>query len=326
MRCLISQQKDPYFNLAAEEYFLKNTEEELFMLYVNNPSIIAGKHQNLLGEINLVYARENNFILARRLSGGGTVYQDHGNLNFSFISNCPSLEKISYRRFTYPIVCALKSIGIDAEYSGRNDLLLENKKISGNAMHIYKKRVLCHGTLLFSTELKNLSSALKNNPDKYIDKSIKSIPSKVVNISEYLSKTMTMNTFISTVFEETCKYLNSPTLYTLSESDKFTIDKLTREKYSTWDWVLGYSPKYVFRNEIHLNGQSVKFEILVEKGIIKSYNFEEKYQINKYNVHIFNQLINAKHDYQSLLNLFNSAIDNNDLPDFSIKDFCNHLF
>ena len=326
MRCMISQHNDPYFNLAAEEYFLKSTEEDLFILYINNPSIIVGKHQNLLGEINLVYARENNFILARRLSGGGTVYQDQGNLNFSFISNYTSPKEISYRRFSYPIVCALKSIGINAEYSDRNDLLLENKKISGNAMHIYKNRVLCHGTLLFRTELKNLATALKNNTDRYIDKSIKSIPSKVVNIAEYLPTTMNMNTFIHIIFEETCKYLNSPASYTISESDKLQIDLLKREKYSTWDWIMGYSPKYVFRNEIRLYGQSVKFEILVEKGIIKSYNFEERHQINKYNIHVFNQLINIKHDYQSLLDLFNNASDKTALSDFSTKDFCNHLF
>ena len=159
MRCFISQNNDPFFNLAAEEYFLKSTEEEFFVLYINKPSIIAGKHQNILGEIDAQWAREHNIILARRLSGGGTVYEDDGNLNFSFICNCPNLEEISYKRFTYPIILALSSLGIIAEYSGRNDLLLVNRKISGNAMHIYKKRVICHGTLLFNTELKNLSAA-----------------------------------------------------------------------------------------------------------------------------------------------------------------------
>ena len=210
MLCLISQQNDPYFNLAAEEHFLKSTDDELFILYINNPAIVAGKHQNLSGEINAAWAREHKITLARRISGGGTVYQDQGNLNFSFISNCPNLEEISYKRFTNPIMLALKSLGINAEYSGRNDLLIGAGKISGNAMHIYKKRVLCHGTLLFNSELNNLSSALKNKPESYIDKSIKSIPSRVVNISQYLLTTMTMNEFTNIMFEETCKHLNSP--------------------------------------------------------------------------------------------------------------------
>jgi lipoate---protein ligase len=235
MLCMMSQQNDTYFNLATEEYFLKSADDELFLLYINDPSIVAGKHQNLLGEINMKWARENKITLARRLSGGGTVYQDHGNLNFSFISNCPNLEKINYKRFTYPIVLALKSLGINAEYSGRNDLLIDDRKISGNAMHIYKKRVICHGTLLFNSELKNLSSALKNNPDKYIDKSIKSISSKVVNISEYLPQPMSMNEFANTIFEETCKHLDSPSPYSFNESDKYEIDRLSKEKYSTWD-------------------------------------------------------------------------------------------
>lgn len=326
MLCLISQRNDPYFNLAAEEYLLKNIEEELFMLYINRPSIVAGKHQNLLGEINSAWARKNNITLARRLSGGGTVYQDHGNLNFSFISNCPNLEEISYKRFTRPILLALKSLGLDVEYSGRNDLLLQSRKISGNAMHIFKKRVLCHGTLLFNAELKNLSSALNNKPVRYIDKSIKSISSKVVNISEYLPKTMTMNEFTTNIFEETCKNINSPTLYSLNVSDIDEISKLANEKYSSWDWIYGYSPKYVFRNELFLNSQSVKIELFVEKGIIKSYNMEEKDKLNGDITSLFNQLINAKHGFHPLMEKLSENTLMNSIPGFSAEDFCNQLF
>lgn len=322
----MSQQNDTYFNLASEEHLLKSSDDEMFILYVNNPSIVAGKHQNLLGEINTRWARENNITLARRLSGGGTVYQDHGNLNFSFISNCQNLEKINYKRFTYPIVLALKSLGINAEYSGRNDLLLDGMKISGNAMHIYKKRVLCHGTLLFNAELKNLSSALKNNPDRYIDKSIKSIPSKVVNISEYLPQPMTMNEFTNTIFEETCKHVNSPVSYSLNDSDKIEIARLAKEKYSSWNWVFGYSPKYLFRNEISLNGHLVKFELFVEKGLIKSYNLEAKHQVNADITFIFNQLLDSRHDYSALYDFFKGEYSNSELSNISVEEFCNHLF
>jgi lipoate-protein ligase A len=326
MLCLISRHNDPYINLAAEEYFLKNTDEELFMLYINNPSIVAGKHQNLLGEINSSWARKQKIILARRLTGGGTVYQDHGNLNFSFISDCPNLENISYKRFTLPIVLALKHLGIEAEYSGHNDLLLESRKISGNAMHIYKNRVLSHGTLLFNAELNNLSSALKNNPDRYIDKSIKSIPSKVVNISEFLNSPLTMTEFVENVFDETCKHLNSPLNYTLSISDLNEIECLSREKYATWSWIFGYSPKYVFTNEIALCGQSVKFRISVEKGLIKSYSLEEDNNPNKQVGLIFDSLINIKHDYQAILELFLKESLSNLISGISVENFCDQFF
>jgi len=326
MLCLISQQNDPYFNLAAEEYFLKSTDEELFMLYINNPSIVSGKHQNLLCEINASWAREHNIILARRISGGGTVYQDQGNLNFSFISNCPNLEEISYKRFTYPILLALRSLGITTEYSGRNDLLLDDRKISGNAMHIFKKRVLCHGTLLFNAGLNDLSSALKNNSERYMDKSIKSISSKVVNISDYLRKTMTMNEFTNIIFEETCKYFNSHAPYKLNESDIGEIDQLSKEKYSTWEWIFGYSPKYAFRNEIFLNDHSVKLELNIEKGVIKDYKLGDKDRGNGDITLIFNQLLNTKHDFQSLINRFSNEVMINSIPGFSAEDFCNQLF
>ena len=326
MLCFISQQNDPYLNLAAEEYFLKSTDEEVFMLYINNPSIVAGKHQNILSEINAAWAREHNIILARRLSGGGTVYHDQGNLNFSFITNCPNLEEISYKRFTYPIVQALKSLGVNVEYSGKNDLLLNERKISGNAMHVFKKRVLCHGTLLFNTELKNLSIALKNSPEKYIDKAIKSVPSKVVNISDCLPKAMSMNDFTSIIFKETCKNLKSPTPYKLDESDKSEIERLSKEKFSTWDWIFGYSPKYIFRNKLTLFDQAVEFEINVEKGIIRNYNLGGNDKINGDITFIFNHLLNEKHDVSTLLSLFKKEVRMYNSRGFSAIDFCNQLF
>jgi len=326
MLCMISEQNNPYFNLAIEEYFLKNSNDEMFILYVNNPSIIVGKHQNLLSEINTSWAREHNIILARRISGGGTVYQDNGNLNFSFITNCQNLETISYKRITMPIVMTLKTLGINAEFSGRNDLLIDNRKISGNAMHIYKSRVLSHGTLLFNTDLNNLSSSLKNRMDRYIDKSIKSIPSPVANISEYLPKAMTMNQFIDIIHYETCKYLPSPSQFKLNESDKFEIDKLSLEKYSTWNWIFGYSPNYVFKNEIMLDGQSTKFQIKVESGVIKNCSLEDPDQTNEVNSFISKSLVDSRHEYQTLFELFSKYNSINLISGISVEEFCSQLF
>lgn len=326
MLCLVSQSTDPYFNLAAEEYFLKYTNEELFMLYVNQPSIVVGKHQNLLSEINLSWARENKVHLARRITGGGTVYHDPGNLNFSFVTVCPNLENISYKRFTLPIVLTINALGIDAKYSGRNDLLVGDRKISGNAMHIYKNRVLTHGTLLYKSDLHDLSSALRNHPERYIDKSIKSITSPVVNISEYFVPPLSMEEFVQSVFDETCKHLDSPIYYTLSSSDIDKIERLSQEKFTAWDWIYGYSPKYVFKNEIVLSGQSVNFQLSVEKGLIKNYSLNGDKKPVKQIMMIFDSLINAKHDYQTLLNLFYSYNPTNLISGLSVKDFCDQFF
>ncbi len=326
MNCFISQSNNPYFNLASEEYFLKNKNEEYFLLYINEPSVVAGKHQNILAEINQSWVRKNNILPARRISGGGTVYHDQGNLNFSFISDCPDLENVSYKRLTLPIILALNSIGVTAEFSGHNDIILENRKISGNAMHIYKNRVLSHGTLLYESDLNHLSNALKNHKERYIDKSIKSIPSRVVNISEFLNPPMSMNDFTDALFAETFKHLGSTRIYSLSNSDINEIEKLAREKFSTWDWIYGYSPKYIFQNEIELYGQSVKFQLNVEKGWVKSYSLEKDINADKNIVRLFDSLVNVKHDYQSFLEIFSKHSLTNLNSDFSINGFCDQFF
>ena len=142
MRFIYSVSNNPYFNLATEEYFLKNSKEEMFFLYINEPCIVVGKHQNILSEINLQFVNENNIKLSRRISGGGTVYQDLNNLNFSYLHNCANIEKINYKKFTYPILESLRDMGLNVEFADRNDLIIDTKKISGNAMHIFKTRVL----------------------------------------------------------------------------------------------------------------------------------------------------------------------------------------
>ena len=156
MICIADHRTDPYFNLAAEEYLLKSKNEDYFMLWRNEPSIVVGKHQNALAEIDLLYAREKGFKVARRISGGGTVFHDLGNLNFSFISNGEEGKLINYRKYATPIVEVLGMLGIEATFSKRDDILIEGMKISGNASHVYKQRVLHHGTLLFSSDLSDL--------------------------------------------------------------------------------------------------------------------------------------------------------------------------
>ena len=174
MLCIINTNTKPYFNLAAEDYVLRNFKDDCFMLWRNKPSIIIGKHQNTLAEINLEYVKDNNIDVVRRLSGGGAVFHDLGNLNFTFIKNAKDEGSlVDFKKYIQPILEVLQSLGVNAKFEGRNDIMIDGKKISGNAEHVFKRRVLHHGTLLFLSQIADLSKALKVNPLKYQDNGVK---------------------------------------------------------------------------------------------------------------------------------------------------------
>lgn len=326
MRSILSTSSNPYFNLAMEDYFLRNSSEEHFFIYINEPCIVVGKHQNLLSEINLQYVLNNNIKLARRISGGGTVYHDRNNLNFSFIHNCPNPDKINFAKFTFPVLEALKEMDLDVEFSDRHDLLIANKKISGNAMHIFKSRVLSHGTLLFNSDLNQLSAALRNNPQKYIDKSIKSVRSKVTNIADYLSHPLSITIFTQNIFDNIINKHVDSSVKPLNNKEVAAIKQISKEKYATWDWIFGYSPKYLFRNSFQISDLTVKFELNVEKGIIRNVNTNIDPAANSVFRQAFEALVNVKHDFQ----VINELLEANSLikldPTFNISDFCHLLF
>src|SRR5690625_1036435 len=188
---------DPYINLAIEEYVLKNFGEKYtyLLFYVNEPSIIVGKNQNSVEEINTDYVDENNIKVVRRLSGGGAVYHDLGNLNFSFITKDDGDSFHNFAKFTEPVVQALNKIGVPAELVGRNDLQIEGRKFSGNAQFSTKGRMFSHGTLMLDSEIEHIVSALNVKKEKIESKGIKSIRSRVANISEYLDTPLSMEEF-----------------------------------------------------------------------------------------------------------------------------------
>ena len=172
MLILDSPSTDPHFNLAAEEYLLKETDRDYAFFYINGPSIIIGKHQNAWAEINLPWTRKNNIPVVRRISGGGTVWHDEGNLNFSFVLTGEEGKLVNFREYAAPVLDFLVKLGIPAEFGKRNEIMVEGLKISGNAEHVFRKRVLHHGTLLFSSDLSQLKDALDTDPEEYQDKSI----------------------------------------------------------------------------------------------------------------------------------------------------------
>lgn len=299
-----------YFNLAMEEYFLKNTNEDIFMLWRNESAIIVGKNQNTLSEINYEYVKQNKIKVVRRQSGGGAVFHDLGNINFTFIS-CNDNSFSDFKRFTMPIIDALKNLNIQSEFSGRNDLLIDNQKFSGNAQYNYKNKVMHHGTLLFSSEINDLSSALKVKPSKFIGKSVKSVKSRVTNIANHLEQDMTvlefknyLMNFINSKYENNC-------LYELSEEDINEINKLVEDKYNTWQWNFGHSPKYALNNEIKYPGGNIEFSLNVEKGLIKEIKFFGDFFGKKDVSYIEELLKNTNHNEASIRSILNN-IDIND--------------
>jgi len=271
MFCINNQNTNPYFNLASEEYLLKNYEEDVFMLWRNEPSIIIGKHQNALAEINIEYVKENHIKVVRRITGGGAVFHDLGNLNFTFISNSPNSKPVmNFKKYTQPIVDVLVNLGVDARFEGRNDIVIDGKKISGNAECVYKNRFLHHGTVLYSAHLPNLSSALKVDPVKFQDKAVKSTCSRVANVSEYLKKTIDIIQFRDLIFTHISQMYPESKIYEFKPEDITYITNLQNSKYETWEWNFGNSPEYNFRKIVKTSGGFVEFDLMVEKGIITS--------------------------------------------------------
>ncbi|MDI3310433.1 MAG: lipoate--protein ligase [Thermoanaerobacterium sp.] len=260
---------DPYFNLAAEEYLLKQFSDECFMLWRNRPSIIIGKNQNALAEINLDYVKEHNIPVVRRLSGGGAVFHDLGNVNFTFIVNDDLNGFSDFRRFTQPIIDVLRKLSINAEFSGRNDITIDGKKISGNAQYYYKNRILHHGTLLVSSNMADLSAALKVRPIKFEDKGVKSVSKRVTNINEHLEKPIDIEEFINLIMDDIRLTTGGSGLYEFTDEDIRNIEKLKSEKYETWEWNFGMSPDYNLKNEKKFSGGTVEVDLNVSDGIIK---------------------------------------------------------
>jgi len=257
--------------LAIEEYCLKHLdpEETYLLFYINQPSIIIGKNQNTIEEINTKYVDENGIIVVRRLSGGGAVYHDLGNLNFSFITKDDGNSFHNFKKFTEPVVAALKKLGVDAELSGRNDLMANGRKISGNAQFSTKGRMFSHGTLLFDSEIEHVVSALKVKKDKIESKGIKSIRSRVANISEFLDQKMTTVEFRSMLLRYIFDTEGEIPEYKLTEKDWEIINQISKERYQNWDWNYGKSPKFNLQHSKRFQAGSVDIRLEVQKGVIR---------------------------------------------------------
>jgi len=319
---------DPTLNLAMEEYALKNLDPEntYFLFYINEPSIIIGKNQNTAEEINASYVNDNNIHVVRRLSGGGAVYHDLGNLNFSFITKDDGNSFHNFRKFTEPVIEALKELGVNAELSGRNDILAEGRKISGNAQFSTKGRMFSHGTLLFNSNIDEVVNALNVKLEKIQSKGIKSVRSRVANIKEFLKEDLTIQQFKDLLLESIFKELGSIERYEWTEDDIKNIKELAENRYRSWDWNYGKSPKCNIQQSKRFAVGQIDIRLEVNKGVIEFVKIYGDFFGVGDVADIEQILIGTKFDKQEIENKLSEVDLKHYFGNVSIEEFMSLLF
>lgn len=278
MRYLASSSLDIRQNLAIETYLMEHADlaEPILYFYINSPCIIVGRYQNVLAEINQQYVQDHQIILTRRTSGGGAVYDDLGNVSFSFITRDDGDAVGNFKRFTDPVIKALHRMGATgAAMTGRNDLTIDGKKFSGNAMHAEQGRMFSHGTLMYDVDQTQIERALRVPADKLASKGIKSVRSRVTNLKPYFDaayQNLTIEDFRDTLAKEILEVddLSAAKHYELSSTDRAGIQALADQYFNNWDWIYGKDPAYSLTRRQHFAGGTVEFDLDVAQGQIQA--------------------------------------------------------
>ena len=271
MRYLESPSRDPYFNLALEEYVFERMDKSksYFMLWQNDNTIVVGKYQNTAEEINQAFVDAHHIRVARRLSGGGAVYHDKGNLNFTFVVDQGSNPAFNFKIFVQPVVEALARFGVHAEFTGRNDLTIDGMKFSGNAQYARHGRLLHHGCIMLDSNLTSVADALRVKEAKFASKAVKSVRSRVTTINAHAPSPISMADFKGAL--RACAMASGELEpYALTEADVLAVQKLRDEKYATWAWNYGFSPPYDMVRERKFPAGLVTAHLSAEGGKIKA--------------------------------------------------------
>lgn len=272
MKYIVNKSNNPAYNIALEAYAFREllSEDEIFILWINEPAIIIGKHQNTIQEINKEYIDAHGIHVARRLSGGGAVYHDLNNLNYTIISNKSEEGAFDFKTFSQPVIETLADLGVKAEFTGRNDLEIKGKKFCGNAQAYYKGRMMHHGCLLFDVDMTVLGDALKVSKDKIESKGIKSVRARVTNILDELPEKITVNEFSDKILAKMKETYPDMTEYILSEDELAKIQKSADEQFGNWDWVYGKAPEYTIERNVRYPAGKINTFANVEKSVIKN--------------------------------------------------------
>ncbi len=317
---------DPWFNLAAEEYLLRQTNMDIFMLWENAPCLVIGKHQNPVMEINASCLIDEKIPVIRRISGGGTVFHGQGNLNFTFITTSHDNEdKINFQRFTKPILDYLNSKDVPAEMTGKSNLTVDGLKFSGNAAHVFKNRSIHHGTLLYEADLKAVNRCLRKVDTSIQTKAVQSTRAQITNLKPYFTDYMTFDAFRNELKEFICKDFSINEKVALEESQKIEIQNLASNKYKTLDWNFGYSPSYQLNRNFEINGHETKISISVNKGLISTVTIENLN--NNSFLHEFQEkLVGIPHNPEAVQKLINEILSKSTLELTQSKSILYQLF
>ncbi|MET3557938.1 lipoate-protein ligase A [Streptococcus rupicaprae] len=272
MKYIVNNSNDPAYNIALESYAFRElvNEDEIFILWINEPAIIIGKHQNAISEINKEYTDKHGIHVVRRLSGGGAVYHDLNNLNYTIISNKADEGAFDFKTFSKPVIDTLANLGVEANFTGRNDIEIDGKKICGNAQAYYKGRMMHHGCLLFDVDMTVLGDALKVSKDKIESKGVKSVRARVTNINNELPEKITVQEFSDAILAQMKKEYPEMTEYVLNEDELARIQEIRDTKFGTWEWNFGETPEYTIERNVRYDAGKITTFAKVEKSIIES--------------------------------------------------------
>ncbi|MFH7718013.1 lipoate--protein ligase [Streptococcus agalactiae] len=272
MKYIVNTSNDPAYNVALEAYaFQKLTDiDEIFILWINEPAIIIGRHQNTIQEINKEFIDKNGIHVVRRLSGGGAVYHDLNNLNYTIISNNTQEGAFDFQTFSKPVIDTLAKLGVKAEFTGRNDLEINGQKFAGNAQAYYKGRMMHHGCLLFDVDMSVLGQALKVSKDKIESKGIKSVRARVTNIVDHLSDKITVQEFSDAILAQMKEEYPEMDEYVLSDAELSEIQAMRDNQFATWDWTYGKAPEYTIERGVRFPAGKITTYANVENSTIKS--------------------------------------------------------